>query len=201
MVNLVAVTGVSSLLNTSTRLIRKYTEFRLHTLDPTKLQTPAWFTTLAFKLTDPGGSVTTYWDLLPRLWDRQFVTNHATTANYLNNMLMYPAGVVQGMLIKVSIDNSLSRGEIKTGDQVSRFNRIHSALLVCAGERDTLVPPPVAKGIIDLVASRDKAFRIALGGHMGVILCSKALGHVWALTANVGGGTGIGNWSRPEIQT
>ncbi len=178
------VAGLASALNAPAQLIRKYTEFRLHAFDPARMQMPAWFTTLAFKLTDPVGSVTTYWDLLTRLWDREFVTSHTTTSNYLNNMLMYPAGVLRDMLVKVGVDNSLSKGEIEIGDRVSRFDRIHAALLVIAGEKDVLVPPPIAKNSVDLVASTDKRFTIAAGGHMGVILGSKARVEVWAPAAD-----------------
>ncbi|HWY24965.1 MAG TPA: alpha/beta fold hydrolase [Nevskia sp.] len=178
------VAGLASAINAPAQLLRKYTEFRLHALDPATMQMPAWFTTLAFKLTDPVGSVTTYWDLLTRLWDREFVTSHTTTSNYLNNMLMYPAGVLQDMLVKVGVDNSLSRGEIELGERVSRFDRIHAALLVIAGENDVLVPPPIAKTSVDLVASGDKRFTIAAGGHMGVILGSKARLEVWAPAAD-----------------
>ena len=178
------VAGLASAINTPAQLIRKYTEFRLHAFDPARMQMPAWFTTLAFKLTDPVGSVTTYWDLLTRLWDREFVTSHTTTSNYLNNMLMYPAGVLQDMLVKVGMDNSLSRGQLEIGDQVSRFEHIHAALLVIAGSSDVLVPPPIASSSVDLVASTDKRFAIAAGGHMGVILGGKALGEVWAPAAD-----------------
>ena len=178
------VAGLASAINAPAQLLRKYTEFRLHALDPATMQMPAWFTTLAFKLTDPVGSVTTYWDLLTRLWDREFVTSHTTTSNYLNNMLMYPAGVLQDMLVKVGVDNSLSRGEIELGERVSRFDRIHAALLAIAGENDVLVPPPIAKTSVDLVASGDKRFTIAAGGHMGVILGSKARLEVWAPAAD-----------------
>ena len=42
-------------------------------------------TTLVFKMTDPVSSVTTYWDLLTRLWDREFVESHSTTSDYLKD--------------------------------------------------------------------------------------------------------------------
>jgi polyhydroxyalkanoate synthase len=135
-------------------------------------------------LTDPVGSVTTYWDLITNLWDREFVESHSTTSNYLNNMLSYPAGVLQDFLVKVAVDNRLADGEIDVGRKVSRFRNIRSAMLVFAGQDDVLVSASTARGILDLVASADKHFELAPGGHMGVILGSAAQRAVWARSAD-----------------
>ena len=177
------VAGVAQALNTPAKLIRKFTDFRLHSVAPEKMHAPAWVTTLAFKLTDPVGSVTTYWDLVTRLWDREFVESHSTTSDYLNNMLVYPAGVVQDMLVSVAVDNKLSTGEIPVGEKVSKFKNISASLLAFAGEKDVLVSASMARRIMDLVSMDDKHFEVAPGGHMGVILGSSAQRVVWAKTA------------------
>jgi polyhydroxyalkanoate synthase len=54
---------------------------------------------------------------------------------------------------------------------------------VFAGETDHLVSAEVAQKIVDIVASDDEEFRVAPGGHMGVILGAKAQGAVWAESA------------------
>lgn len=177
------VAGVAQAVNTPAKLIRKYTDFRLHKVDPKFMQAPSWATTLVFKLTDPIGSVTTYWDLLMNLWDREFVESHTTTSNYLNNMLIYPAAIVQDFLVQGAVDNKLAVGEFRLGKKISRFANIDVPLLAFAGETDVLVGPATARKIMELVASTDKQFVVAPGGHMGVILGSKAQKAVWADTA------------------
>jgi len=137
-------------------------------------------TTLVFKLTDPVGSVTTYWDLVTGLADREFVESYSTTADYLNNMLMYPGGVLKDMAVTVVVDNQLAKGKVKVGGKIARLDTINSNFLGFAGEKDILVPPEIASQIVDIVASTDKEFRIAPGGHMGVIIGSKAQNAVWA---------------------
>ena len=175
--------GVAQALNGPAQLVSNYTNFRLNTLDPARLGLPAWATTLVFKMTDPVSSVTTYWDLLTRLWDREFVESHSTTSDYLNNMLMYPGGVIKDMALTVVTKNQFVTGKVEVGDNLAELDRIESSLLVFAGERDHLVQPAVAEKIVDIVASTDKEFRTAPGGHMGVIIGSKAQGAVWAETA------------------
>ncbi|MBF7731749.1 alpha/beta fold hydrolase [Pseudomonas sp. N040] len=178
------VAGVAQALNTPAKLIRKYTDFKLLAINPAKLHTSGWVTSLAFKLTDPVSSLTTYWDLITRLWDREFVESHSTTSDYLNNMLSYPVGMLQDMLIKVVVDNKLAKGEIEVGSKISRFRNIRAAMLVFAGEQDALVSASTARGILDLVSSQDKHFEVAPGGHMGVILGSNAQRVVWAKSAD-----------------
>lgn len=165
-------------------MVRKMTSFRLHNLSPVKTMVPGWANALAFKLTDPVGSVTTYWDLVLRLWDREFVKSHTTTSTFLNNMLAYPGRLIQDMFVKFAIDNDLSRGSIELDGQTVEFGRITSSVLVFAGATDTLVAPDAAKKSLDLVASEDKRYLVAPGGHMGVLAGSKAQSAVWAVAAD-----------------
>lgn len=175
--------GVAQALDGPARLVSNYSNFRLNTLDPARLSMPPWLTTLVFKLTDPLSSVTTYWDLVTHLWDREFVETHSTTSDYLNNMLRYPGGVVKDMAVNVVVDKQLAKGKVKVGEKIAELDRIQSNLLVFAGETDHLVQPEVAKKIIDIVASKDKEFRVAPGGHMGAIIGSRAQKAVWAESA------------------
>ncbi|HUP91783.1 MAG TPA: alpha/beta fold hydrolase [Solimonas sp.] len=177
------VAGAATALNTPARLIRKFSSFRLHNFDAGKLHAPGWLTTLSFKLTDPIGSVTTYWDLLTRLWDREFVESHSTTSDYLNNMLLYPGGVIRDLVVKIAVDNRLAEGRIEIGGRKADLRKIRANLLAFAGTTDHLVPAQIARKSVELVASKDKDFIVAPGGHMGVILGSGAQEHVWAVAA------------------
>jgi polyhydroxyalkanoate synthase len=174
------VAGAAQALNGPAQMVSNYSNLLLNTLDPARLSLPPWMTTLVFKLTDPVGSVTTYWDLVTRLSDREFVESYSTTADYLNNMLMYPGGVLKDMAVKVVGGNQLAKGRVEFGDTVAELNAIKSNLLAFAGEKDILVPPEIAEQSVDIVASKDKEFRVAPGGHMGVIIGSKAQSAVWA---------------------
>ncbi len=175
--------GAAQALNGPAQLVSKYSNLRLNALDPARLSLPSWVTTLVFKMTDPVGSVTTYWDLVTRLADREFVESHSTTADYLNNMLMYPGGVLKDMAVKVIADGQLAKGKVEVGDNLAELDAIESSLLAFAGETDILVPPEIAQKSVEIVASKDKEFRIVPGGHMGVIIGSKAQNAVWAQSA------------------
>jgi polyhydroxyalkanoate synthase len=164
-------------------LVRKFTNFRLHNLAPERTTIPGWVNSLVFKLTNPVGSITTYWDLILRLWDREFVQSHTTTSNFLNNMLAYPGRLIQDMFVKFSIDNDLSSGRIELDGRTADFSRIESSVLIFAGDTDNLVTPDAARRSLDLVASLDKRYLVAPGGHVGVLAGAKAQDAVWAVAA------------------
>ena len=160
-------------------LVRKHTGFRLHDVRPQWFHTPGWANTIGFKLTNPIGSVMGYWELLVRLGDREFVTNHATTSAFLDRMVAYPGGIIQDTVVRVWIDNQLSRGEIQIGDDVARLENVSANLLAIAGQQDTMVTPGAAKRVMDHVSSTDKTFRVIPGGHMGILAGSKAPKASW----------------------
>ncbi len=176
------VAGVAQALDGPARLVSRYSDLFLDTLDPALLSAPPWLTTLVFKLTDPLASVTSYWDLMARLYDREFLESHSTTSDYLNHMLMYPGGVLRDMARNVVGANQFASGRVEFGDTVADLDAIACNFLGFAGDSDRLVPGEVAHRIVDIVASRDKDFRVAPGGHMGVIIGSSACNAVWAQT-------------------
>jgi polyhydroxyalkanoate synthase len=173
-------------LDAPARLIRKYTflDRLLESVDPAKLHTSGRMTTLLFKLMSPVASVTTYWDLLTRLSDRKFVEAHSTTKKQLDNMLLYPGGVLKEMLLGAVMDNALFKGRIKVGNKITRFSNISASMLVFAGETDGLVKVPTAQRLIELMPTEDKVFVTAPGGHMGVVIGTKAQKEVWGRTAD-----------------
>jgi polyhydroxyalkanoate synthase len=97
---------------------------------------------------------------------------------------MYPGGVIRDMTVKVAVDNKLAAGRIEVGNRIAAIDQITCPLLAFAGETDTLVSAQVAGKLVDVVASTDKEFRVAPGGHMGVILGSRAPEKVWAESAD-----------------
>lgn len=160
-------------------IVRARTGFRLHDLQPHWFHTPGWANTLGFKLSNPIGSVMGYWELIVRLGDREFVTNHATTSAFLDRMVAYPGGIIQDTMVRIWIDNQLSDGKIQIGDDWARLENVNANLLAIAGETDTLATPGAAKRVMDHVSSSDKTFRVIPGGHMGILAGSKAPRSSW----------------------
>lgn len=172
-------------MRTPIRLVRRYTGLRIHKLDPKRLNVPGWVSSLAFKLTNPMGTLTNYLDLLMNLWDRDYVTQHDTMASWFNDMHAYPGGIVQDFVVRVGLDNALSKGRVKLGkDQEALLDRIDASLLAIAGTGDKIVTVEAARKVMDIVASTDKLFKLAPGGHAGVFAGSKAPATTWRMAAD-----------------
>jgi polyhydroxyalkanoate synthase len=171
-------------MNGPARLVRKLTPFRIHNIDPDKLLIPGWVSSLAFKLTNPLGTVQSYFDLLTNLWDRDYVIRHQTMAAWFNRMHAYPGGIVQDFMVQVGIDNALAAGRIKLGrGRSAQLDRIETPMLAIAGRTDKIVTEDSARKVLDIVASRDKSFVLVPGGHAGVFAGSKAPATTWAEAA------------------
>lgn len=172
------------LLNGGAEWVREHTGFRVHNLDPRLLYTPGWVNTIGFKLTNPVGTVTGYWELLRRLGDRDFIVESATNASFLNRMVAYTGGIVQDMMVRIWIDNEMADGRMPIGNEEARLDRIEANLLAFAGKSDTMVTQDAVITLLDLVGSSDRSFHVVPGGHMGILSGSKAPATVWKQTAD-----------------
>lgn len=167
------------------KLVRRYTAFRIHKLDPARLNVPGWVSSLVFKLTNPLGTLTSYVDLLMNLWDRDYVVQHQTMAAWFNDMHAYPGGIVQDFVVRVGMDNALSKGRVPLGKgQEALLDRVDASLLAIAGTGDKIVTVEAARKVMDIVASADKHFALAPGGHAGVFAGSQAPATTWKLAAD-----------------
>lgn len=159
--------------------VYRRTGFHLQNVKPQWFHSPGWVNAIAFKMTNPLVSATSYWELIVQLGDREFVSNHATTAAFLDHMVAYPGGIVQDTMVRVWIDNQLSKGKIQIGDEIAQLDNVNANLLALAGSEDTMVTPEAAERVMDHVNSEDKTFRVVPGGHMGILAGRKAPKQSW----------------------
>ncbi|SFF52625.1 polyhydroxyalkanoate synthase [Fontimonas thermophila] len=175
---------LASMMNAPLRVAARYVPFSLHDVDPKYLRVPGWVSSAVFKLTNPLGTVQSYVDLLMNLWDREFVTEYQTMATWFNRMHDYPGGIVQDFVVRVGLANELAKGEVRLGKDRSApralLDRIECSLLAIAGRTDRIVTIEAAKKVLDIVASEDKDFVVAPGGHAGVFAGREAPDTTWA---------------------
>lgn len=172
-------------MNRPLRLAARYVPLRLDDIDPKHLRVPGWLASTAFKLTNPMGTVRGYIDLLLNLWDREYITEYQTMSSWFNDMHDYPGGIIQDFVLRVGLDNQIAKGQVKLGDgDKALLDRIDCSLLAIAGQTDKIVTQEAAKKVMDIVASKDRDFIVAPGGHAGVFAGSKAPGSTWLFAAD-----------------
>lgn len=163
--------------------VRSNTRFRLHQLPSQVFHVHGLGNTIGFKLTDPVSHARGYLELFQKLHDREYVVNHATSGSFIDNMLAYPGGVMRDLILRFWIDNELSTGQVRFGNQTADLADFKGALLAVAGATDNIVTLEAVRPVTRLVGSTDKTFMVVSGGHMGIVSGSQAPEHIWPQVA------------------
>lgn len=143
------------------------------------IHSPGILNSLGFKILDPKGWFDGHIQLLKNLDDLQFVQEHATLSNFLNNMIDYPGGINQDMLFNVWLQNPLKHGFIQLKDQKIELKNIDCSLLVGAGRSDQLVTADAASPLSELTSSQDVTFTLIPGGHLGLMSSQASALEFW----------------------
>lgn len=75
--------------------------------------------------------------------------------------------------------NLLARDMLTVAGRDVRLSQVSAPLLVIAGTRDHLVPPQMARPLVDLVASPDRRYLELPAGHVGILVGSSARTELW----------------------
>ena len=157
--------------------------FSLMDLPARYFHVPGWVSSMAFKLTNPMGSVIGSFEKFFNLWDREYLEESLTMSKWFNDMADYPGETIRDMAIHMMLNNKLATGKMNIGDARAEFNLVESAILAFAGESDNLVSTSAARKVLDIVSSRDKEFCVVPGGHAGVFAGNKAPKNTWEISA------------------
>lgn len=162
--------------------IGRVTGLRIDKMQRDFFHVPGKRLSLMFKMSNPMGTVSSYFELVRNLADDEYVSRYMTMNEWFTNMPDYPGATVQELIRKLGLYNRMAKGRIRIGGREASFSNIHSNLLAFAGDNDKIVPVPSAKAILNVVSSEDKEFHIVSGGHAGVFTGSKVVHTTWAIS-------------------
>ncbi|WP_290536325.1 alpha/beta fold hydrolase [Alcanivorax sp.] len=164
--------------------IRRNTGLRIHDVPAGLLRSPGWVNSLAFKLTNPVGSLQGYWNLVKNLHDRDFVSAHATNGAFLDDMVAYPGGVIQDIIRYLWTDNVVAHGQLPMEGTEGHLNQVTANVLNITGASDPIVTPECSQAMEPLIRSKDKTFITIEGGHMGILGSAAAQKQSWGKIAD-----------------
>ncbi|GAA3926302.1 alpha/beta fold hydrolase [Litoribacillus peritrichatus] len=151
---------------------------------PEHLHVPGRLVAISFKLTNPLGSLISYWDLLTSMGDREELSEHTTMSNWFEDMADYPGGMIQEIISKLAVGNQFAEGVVNINGGKAYFSDIKANLMSFAGDNDKIVGIRAARHLLDVVGSQDKSFYVVPGGHAGVFGGSSASQYAWAMSAD-----------------
>lgn len=140
---------------------------------------PGGLSSTVFRLLTPAKNVTRYADLFMNLWNREYVNGFDAMNQWVSQFIDYPQGAFQQFVRDFMQHNKLVRGTMRFGGKAADLRRVRANLLVIAGKTDQIAPAPAVRAQLDAVGSADVTYRMAPGGHMGVLAGQSAPRHVW----------------------
>jgi polyhydroxyalkanoate synthase len=145
---------------------------------------PGWASSLAFKLTNPMGSVINSFEKFLNLWDREYLEESLTMSKWFDDMVDYPGKTIREMAVHMAINNKMAKGRMRIGGAMAEFNQVKCSILAFAGESDKLVSVSAAHKVLDIVSSEDKEFCVVPGGHAGVFAGNGAPNNAWQISVD-----------------
>jgi polyhydroxyalkanoate synthase subunit PhaC len=159
--------------------VHRWAELTLSQIDKQRFHMPGWMVSLAFRATNPPGSLLAYLAMVRNLADTDYVTEYMSMGQWFSDMPYYPGGVIREIAEKLALANQIARGHMSVGGIPVDFAHVRSHLIAFAGETDRIVDVAAARRVLDIVGSADKSFHTAPGGHAGVFAGSTAPTRVW----------------------
>ena len=143
------------------------------------IHTSGMLNALGFKMLDPQGWLNSQKKLLLNLSNTQTVYEHATMGSFLNNMIDYPGGINQDMVLNVWLQNPLKTGIIQLEDKLIELKNISCSLFIGAGSSDQIVTAEAIQPLGELTSSQDVTFTLIPGGHLGLMSSQKSAAEFW----------------------
>lgn len=157
----------------------RMTRFSLSQLNPLIFHTSGEKLSWLFKLTNPLSNVTSYFDLLINMADKDYVATHMTMSRWFNEMLDYPGATMQNILAKMWLDNQMAKGYVGLGVNTVDLSAVTANFLALAGSNDRIVGIRAARRVLDIISSQDRSFEVVPGGHAGVFAGGSAPKNTW----------------------
>ena len=103
---------------------------------------------------------------------------------WVNDPVAFPGAAFVQWVGGFYQQNLLARDELELGGRLVHLADIEAPVLAVAGDRDHLVPPAMARPLVDLVGSADRQYAELPAGHVGLMAGSGARDMLWPLVTD-----------------
>ncbi len=109
-----------------------------------------------------------------RMSDPKAVESFEALEAWANDNIPFPASAYRTYIRELYQENLLVQGEHRVRGRRVDLGNIRCPVLTVAAERDTICPVAAARGLNDHVGSEDEDMLLVPGGHVGLVIGSKA---------------------------
>jgi len=133
-----------------------------------------------FQLTSIDKYLTKPVAILMRLDDRDFLAQIEAVDHFTRNMAAYPGRTFGQLYHRLFRGNDLATGRFEVSHRIVDVADVRVPVLIVAGDDDVLAPKPAVAHLVELLrGAPEVTFRIAPGGHLGVLSGRRARTTTW----------------------
>jgi polyhydroxyalkanoate synthase len=140
---------------------------------------PAWLSQPSFMVLRPMGTPVKALRLFQKLGDERFVTFFRALETWINDNVAIPRLFYLDLIERLYRDNALFEGTLRLGDDPAVLEEVRVPALTICAEEDHIVPPRSAVRGHERLGSDEKELSVFAGGHIGVVIGSKAKRELW----------------------
>lgn len=124
----------------------------------------------SFRSLTPTAEITSYVNLLEKLWSDDYVAAHQAMTTWGNDHIPFPGGVARQTADMLVRDNAMMTDRLVLGGDRVHLSDITTPFLGVLATRDHIIPEAAAEPVIELVGSTDKHLLRLVGGHIGLVV-------------------------------
>jgi polyhydroxyalkanoate synthase len=133
----------------------------------------------SFQYLKPLDRVRKYNNLYEHSWNEKFLDRYLAINHWVNDCVDFPGTTYVRYIQDFYQENLLYDGKLKLDNKLVDLKNITCPLMVIASDEDNIVSEKSAAAILDLVNSKRKEYKLIKGGHIGILLSSKARERFW----------------------
>ena len=123
--------------------------------------------------------VEVHFTMLERMAAGRDMTAWRAMNQWVNDPVPFPGAAFVQWIELFYQQNRLSRDELTMAGRPVHLADIEAPLLAVAGTKDHIVPPEMARPLVDLVGSADREYLELPAGHVGLLAGSGARDMLW----------------------
>lgn len=140
---------------------------------------PGELTRAGFMAMAPLGTLTRYWALWKKYYDREFVAAWETMGEFINAFFDYPQEAFLQFITDFVRDDKLRQKQLVMGGKTVDLADVSANILLFVGTGDKVASPESVQALSELVSSHDMTVKYVPVGHIGLVEGSKAPTMVW----------------------
>lgn len=141
---------------------------------------PAAVVSQVFRATGIDKEITKPLAILRNLDDRDYLAQIEAVDHFMANMLAYPGRTFGQIYHRFFRANDLAEGTFALDGRTISLSKLDIPTLVIAGENDSIAPRRAVERLVGLLDNAPEVrFRVAPGGHLGVLTGRRARATTW----------------------